>query len=219
MTRPDTEPARPAPDAFRAAREAMVRDQVEARKIRDPRVLAAMRIVPRHLFVAEEDRERAYEDAPLPIGPNATISQPYVVAAMSDLARLQGTEDVLEIGTGSGYQTAVLAELAGRVFSVEIVPALHQAAHARLDSLGYRNVELRLGDGREGWSERAPFAAILVTAATPTIPPPLLEQLASGGRLVIPLGDRRQDLTLVEKTPTGVRRSRAFEVRFVPLVG
>jgi protein-L-isoaspartate(D-aspartate) O-methyltransferase len=206
-----------AGDPFRVAREAMVRDQIEARGVRDARVIAAMRTVPRHLFVDEAERVRAYEDSPLTIGPNATISQPYIVAAMTELARLRGTERVLEVGTGSGYQSAVLAELAGRVFTVEIDPALHEAARARFASLGYHNVELRLGDGREGWPEEAPFEAILVTAAATTIPPALLDQLTLGGRLVLPLGDRRQELTLVEKTPTGVRRTKVFEVRFVSL--
>ncbi|MCI0586921.1 MAG: protein-L-isoaspartate(D-aspartate) O-methyltransferase [Planctomycetes bacterium] len=197
----------------------MVREQLAARGIKDGRLLAMMRVVPRHRFVEAGLEARAYEDGPLPIGFDATISQPYVVAAMTELLRLRGTEKVLEIGTGSGYQTAVLAELAGQVLSIEIVPELHARAAATLDALGYRNVRLRCGDGAAGWPEEAPFDAILVTAAPPDVPDPLLAQLAVGGRLVIPIGKDRQTLHVLERTPKGVRREKSFEVRFVPLLG
>ncbi len=197
----------------------MVREQLAARGIKDGRILAMMRVVPRHRFVEAGAEGRAYEDGPLPIGFDATISQPYVVAAMTELLRLRGTEKVLEIGTGSGYQTAVLAELAGQVLSIEIVPELHARARATLDALGYRNVRLRCGDGAAGWPEEAPFDAILVTAAPPDVPDPLIAQLAVGGRLVIPIGKDRQTLHVLERTPKGVRREKSFEVRFVPLQG
>jgi protein-L-isoaspartate(D-aspartate) O-methyltransferase len=197
----------------------MVRDQLAGRGIRDGRVLATMRVVPRHLFVEPSEEGRAYEDGPLPIGFGATISQPYVVAAMTELLRLRGTEKVLEIGSGSGYQTAVLAELAGEVYSVEIVPELHERAKRVLEVLGYRNVHLRCGDGARGWLEEAPFDDILVTAAPPDVPSPLLDQLALGGRMVIPIGKERQTLHVFEKTPKGMVREKSFEVRFVPLQG
>lgn len=196
----------------------MVREQVAPRKVVDPRVLSAMRTVPRHRFVPPEQREEAYQDTPLPIGFEATISQPYIVAVMSERLGLRGTEKVLEVGTGSGYQTAVLAELAGWVYSIEIVPDLLERATEVLASLGYRNIRLRQGDGALGWREEAPFEAILVTAAPAEVPSALLDQLAVGGRLVIPIGERRQDLFVVEKTEKGLRREKVFEVRFVPLL-
>jgi protein-L-isoaspartate(D-aspartate) O-methyltransferase len=188
----------------------------------DPRVLQVLGKVPRHEFVPEELRRRAYENRPLPIGYGQTISQPYIVALMTDLARLERGDAVLEIGTGSGYQAAVAAELAKRVYTIEIVPELGTSAAARLRRLGYRNVEVRVGDGYHGWKEHAPFDAILVTAAASHIPPPLVRQLKPGGRMVIPVGSRfqTQELTLVEKTPEGEVRSRqALPVIFVPLTG
>jgi protein-L-isoaspartate(D-aspartate) O-methyltransferase len=206
-------------DPTAEARLRMVRDQVEARGVRDPRVLAAMRKVPRHELVPESERGRAYEDRPLPIGESQTISQPYVVAAMSEALALKGDERVLEVGTGSGYQAAVLAELCQQVYSIEIVPALAERARKDLARLGYANVEVRQGDGWRGWPEHAPYDAIVVTAAPPEVPPELIEQLAVGGRLVIPVGRFDQQLVLLRKTPEGISREVLFGVRFVPMRG
>jgi protein-L-isoaspartate(D-aspartate) O-methyltransferase len=210
----------PASDSeLTAAREEMVRDQIEARGVRDARVLAAMRRVPRHELVPENERALAYEDRPLPIGRGQTISQPYVVAAMTAALALDGSERVLEIGTGSGYQAAVLAELCREVYTIELEPELAQRARADLARLGYANVEVRQGDGFRGWPEHAPFDAVIVTAAPEQVPPPLIEQLAVGGRLVIPVGDDEQHLLLLRKTETGVERKVLFGVRFVPMRG
>ena len=197
----------------------MVEQQIVARGVKDARVLAAMRAVPRHLFVPSTEAARAYEDHPLPIGSGQTISQPYVVAFMTEQLKLTGREKVLEIGTGSGYQTAVLASLAARVFSIEIRPELAASAAERLRTLGIQNVEVRAADGYRGWPEQGPFDAILVTAAPETIPPPLLAQLAPGGRMVIPVGGFYQELKVIEKTPTGIIESSVLPVRFVPFVG
>ncbi|HSN92832.1 MAG TPA: protein-L-isoaspartate(D-aspartate) O-methyltransferase [Anaeromyxobacteraceae bacterium] len=197
----------------------MVETQIAARGVSDPRVLAAMRKVERHLFVPETLRGEAYGDFPLPIGHGQTISQPYIVALMTELARVRPGGRVLEIGTGSGYQAAILAALAREVYSIEIVEPLAREAADRLRRLGCRNVSVRAGDGYRGWPEKAPFDAILVTAAPPRIPEPLLEQLATGGRLVAPVGEEVQDLVLVEKTAQGLRRSRIAPVRFVPMTG
>jgi protein-L-isoaspartate(D-aspartate) O-methyltransferase len=207
-----------APD-FARLREAMVRSQLEARDITDARVLRAFRDVPRHLFVPEPLRRDAYADRPLPIGAGQTISQPYIVALMSQALRLSGDEKVLEIGTGSGYQAAILARLARQVFSIEIVPSLAQEAAARLRELGCANVRVRAGDGYRGWPEEAPFDAIVVTCAPEAIPQPLLDQLAEGGRLVIPVGEIVQDLVLVEKRNGKLVRSELAPVRFVPMTG
>jgi protein-L-isoaspartate(D-aspartate) O-methyltransferase len=183
-------------------------------------VLRAVRMVPRHLFVPESVRHRAYDDAALPIGSGQTISQPYVQARYLELIGLTGKEKVLEIGTGSGYQTALLALLASMVFSVERVPHLAQSARAALEAAGVRNVTVLVGDGTLGWRPYAPYDAILVSAASPEVPTPLVEQLASGGKMVIPLGDREaQTLTLVERQGDQVRSSTIADVRFVPLVG
>ncbi|MBC7331141.1 MAG: protein-L-isoaspartate(D-aspartate) O-methyltransferase [Synergistetes bacterium] len=171
-------------------REKMVREQIEARGIRDGRVLEAMRKVPRHLFVPESYISEAYDDHPVPIGEGQTISQPYIVALMTSLLDLKGDERVLEIGTGSGYQTAILAELAKEVYSVERIASLAEKAEKRLKELGYRNVKIKVGDGSLGWEEHAPYDAIIVTAAAPKVPKPLVKQLKVGGRLVIPIGDR-----------------------------
>jgi protein-L-isoaspartate(D-aspartate) O-methyltransferase len=206
-------------DPSAEARLRMVRDQVEARGVRDPRVLAAMRKVPRHELVPESERDRAYDDRPLPIGESQTISQPYVVAAMTEALALKGDERVLEVGTGSGYQAAVLAELCQQVYSIEIVPALAERARKDLARLGYANVEVRQGDGWRGWPEHAPYDAIVVTAAPPEVPPELIEQLAVGGRLVIPVGRFEQQLELLRKTPEGISREVLFGVRFVPMRG
>jgi protein-L-isoaspartate(D-aspartate) O-methyltransferase len=208
-----------ADDPTAAARAQMVRDQVEARGVRDPRVLAAMRKVPRHELVPESVRDHAYEDRPLPIGESQTISQPYVVAAMTEALELKGDERVLEVGTGSGYQAAVLAELCQQVYSIEIVPALAERARKDLARLGYANVEIRQGDGWRGWPEHAPFDAIVVTAAPAEVPPELIEQLAVGGRLVIPVGRYEQELVRIRKTPEGISREVLFGVRFVPMRG
>jgi protein-L-isoaspartate(D-aspartate) O-methyltransferase len=206
---------------FDQAREHMVAEQLQARGVRDPRVLAAMRRVPRHLFVEAALQLRAYDDTPLPIGEAQTISQPYMVALMSALLELKGHERVLEIGTGCGYQAAILAELASEVFSIERVAALWVRAHACLERLGYgTRVHLRCGDGSDGWPEAQPFAAIMVTAAVRRIPRPLLEQLADGGYLVLPLGDAElQGLARIQKQGTELDVKYFGECRFVKLIG
>ena len=206
-------------EAYALAREAMVREQLEARGIRDPRVLAAMRSVPRHEFVPAVHRDAAYQDRPLPIGHGQTISQPYVVAAMTQSLALDGDEKVLEVGTGSGYQAAVLAEIAEQVFSIEIVEALAVSAREALERGGYQNVRVRVGDGYQGWPEQAPFDAIIVTAAPDHVPQPLVDQIAVGGRMVLPVGRDIQELLLIKRTPEGVDRERLLGVRFVPMRG
>jgi protein-L-isoaspartate(D-aspartate) O-methyltransferase len=213
---------RPASGAtgFERERDRMVEDQLVRRGITDERVLAAMRKVPRHLFVDEALRDRAYGDHPLPIGEQQTISQPYIVALMTSLLELRGDEKVLEVGTGSGYQAAVLAELARRVCSIERLPALATRARARLEALGYTNVWVRVGDGTLGWPDEAPFERIVVTAGGPQVPSPLFEQLAEGGRLMIPVGTMmEQTLTMVEKVEGRQRTRPLGECAFVKLVG
>lgn len=200
------------------ARERMVDEQIARRGIRDPRVLAALRAVPRHAFVAQSTREAAYEDSALPIEAGQTISQPYIVALMTELAHVAPGDKVLEVGTGSGYQAAVLAALGARVYSIEIVRALADSARERLRSLGY-DVKVRHGDGYAGWPEVAPFAAILVTAAPPSVPAPLREQLAVGGRLIIPVGDAFQELRVITRTASGYEDESVAAVRFVPMTG
>jgi protein-L-isoaspartate(D-aspartate) O-methyltransferase len=210
------------PDAFARARDQMVDETIVARDIKDPRVIAAMRRTPRHELVPAELRPRAYEDNPLPIGFEQTISQPYVVAAMTEAAQLVAGEKVLEIGTGSGYQVAVLAELGGvQIYSIEIVEPLAKRTHALLQRLGYTtNVHLRIGDGFQGWPEAAPFDAIIVTAAPEKVPPPLIDQLAVGGRLVIPVGPHGdQDLKVITRGKDGTTSESLFPVRFVPMTG
>ena len=202
-----------------AEREAMVREQIEARGVRTAAVLQAMRKVPRQEFVPESARRAAYDDCPLPIGQGQTISQPYIVALMTELARLTPESRVLEVGTGSGYQAAVLAELAAEVYTIEIVPELAHRAEGDLVRLGYKNVHFRIGDGYRGWPELAPFDAIVVTAAPEKIPPPLLEQLKVGGRLVIPVGGYQQELKVVTRTAGGYREETSGSVRFVPMTG
>ena len=205
-------------DADRRAR--MVETQIVARGIRDPRVLAAMRKVPRHLFVDAAQRAEAYEDHPLPIPGNQTISQPYIVALMTELLELKPTSRVLEIGTGSGYQSAVLAELAKEVYTIEIVPELASLAAKRLTELAYDNVRTREGDGYRGWPEEAPFDAVIVTAAPERIPQPLLDQLAPGGVMVIPVGGFFQELKVFRKSVDGrVTERDILPVRFVPMTG
>ena len=201
-------------------RERMVAEQLQARGIRDPRVLAAMRKVPRERFVDESMRERAYEDAPLPIGYGQTISQPYMVARMCELAELKGDEAVLEIGAGSGYQTAVLAELARQVYGVERRPELGKLCEQRLALQGYRNVEIGVFDGTYGWRARAPFDAVLVAAGAPEIPPLLVDQLADGGRLIVPVGPRQgQRLAIVTRRGSDFATEWATPCSFVDLVG
>lgn len=199
----------------------MVETQIAARGITDPRLLAAMAAVPRHHFMPEEVRAHAYEDRPLPIGHGQTISQPYIVAFMTDALRLQPSDKVLEIGTGSGYQTAVFAEMAGEVYSIEIIEALAMQAATALREAGYERVKTRSGDGYRGWPEAAPFDAIMVTCAPDAIPPPLIGQLAEGGRMIIPVGPRAapQQLVLLRKTGGGIEQQDVLPVRFVPMTG
>ena len=207
-------------DPFAPARRQMVREQLWRRDIRDPNVLRVMGRVPRHRFVPAGERGRAYEDYPLPIGLNQTISQPYIVALMTQLARPTAESRALEVGAGSGYQTAVLAELCKEVYGIEILQTLADGACERLAALGYKNVTLRCGDGYRGWPEHAPFEVILVTAAPDHIPQPLLDQLAPGGRLVIPVGRGFQELLLIEKRPDGsITRQNVAPVQFVPMTG
>ena len=199
-----------------AERAAMVATQIEGRGVADARVLAAMRTVPRHRFVPASQEAAAYDDRPLPIGHGQTISQPFIVAYMTEILRVSPEHTVLEIGTGSGYQAAVLAALAREVYTIEIVPELATQAAETLESLGYSNVHVRHGDGYAGWPANAPFDRIMVTAAPEQVPQPLVDQLAPGGRMVIPVGGAEQWLTVVEKTPTGVIERRTIPVRFVP---
>ncbi|MFN7942957.1 MAG: protein-L-isoaspartate(D-aspartate) O-methyltransferase [Thermoanaerobaculia bacterium] len=208
-----------AEDPYGAERRDMVEAQIRARGIRDERVLAAMGQVPRHLFVPEAVRPQAYADYPLPIGFQQTISQPYIVALMTSLLELKGDERVLEVGTGSGYQAAVLSGVAREVYTIEILEPLAQQARSTLAGLGYANVHCRTGDGYEGWPDAAPFDAILVTAAPEKIPQPLKDQLKVGGRLVIPVGSFFQDLKVLKKTETGFETKNIIPVRFVPMTG
>jgi protein-L-isoaspartate(D-aspartate) O-methyltransferase len=205
---------------FAAARRRMVGDQLQTRGITDPRVLAALGRVPRHLFVPSDLASLAYGDHPLPIGQDQTISQPYIVALMSQWAEVKPGDKVLEVGTGSGYQAAVLAELTGQVFTIELKPELARTAAARLQRLGYTQVRGKTGDGYLGWPEEAPFDAILVTAAAPTVPPALATQLKEGGRLVIPLGEPGgvQTLVRLRNVKGELKEEERLPVRFVPLV-
>jgi protein-L-isoaspartate(D-aspartate) O-methyltransferase len=215
----------PAPkaiyDPVRSARLAMVERDIVGRGVTDQRVLSAMRRAPRHELVPVELRARAYEDRPLPIGWDQTISQPYIVAAMTEAAQLAPGEKVLEVGTGSGYQAIVLAELGGvDIYSIEIVEPLAQRTHALLAKLGYAKLHLRIGDGYRGWPEAAPFDAIIVTAAPDEVPQPLVDQLAVGGRLVIPVGKYgEQQLRVITKDAKGTTAETLFDVRFVPMTG
>jgi protein-L-isoaspartate(D-aspartate) O-methyltransferase len=207
-------------DLYRLARERMVETQIKARGLKDERVIKAMLKVPRHLFVDEALRDQAYGDFPLPIGEGQTISQPYIVALMTEALELKGNERVLEIGTGSGYQTAILAELALWVYTIERFPTLLERAKKVLNELGYKNISFKLDDGTLGWKEAAPFDAIIVTAASPDIPPPLVEQLAEGGRMVIPVGDEFSQTLIKGVKRGGKLHTKVLEpVRFVKLVG
>jgi protein-L-isoaspartate(D-aspartate) O-methyltransferase len=214
-------PPKPVPvDHWAEKRIEMVKTTIEARGVRDPRVLEAMRRAPRHELVPEPIRMRSYEDTPLAIGWEQTISQPYIVAAMTEAAQLVPGEKVLEVGTGSGYQAIVLAELGVDIYSIEIVEPLAKRTHELLAKLGYTKLNLRIGDGYRGWPEAAPFDAIIVTAAPAEIPKPLVEQLAVGGRLVIPVGKAGdQQLKVIVKDAKGTTSETLFDVRFVPMTG
>ncbi|MCP4633106.1 MAG: protein-L-isoaspartate(D-aspartate) O-methyltransferase [candidate division Zixibacteria bacterium] len=204
---------------YKKSRESMVSVQIESRGIKDTLVLKAMRDVPRHRFVPKAYLSDAYADGPLPIGYQQTISQPYIVALMTELMNLKGGEKVLEIGTGSGYQAAVLAEIAGKVQTIEIVPELCRIADSALHALDYDNIEVRCGDGYGGWPEEAPFDAIMITAAPDHIPQALIEQLKENGVLVLPIGKHHQELITVTKTDSGTVRKDVIPVRFVPMTG
>lgn len=216
----DRESAPDRSSPFEYARREMVARQIEDRGIRSERVLEAMRAVPRHLFVPGEYISASYTDEPLPIGEGQTISQPFMVAAMADALLLKGSERVLEIGAGSGYQAAVLSLLAREVIAIEAQPSLAESARERLARLGYCNVQVEGGDGSEGWPSEAPYDAILVTAAAPSVPPPLVEQLVDGGRLVIPVGrPEHQELIRITKRRGEIAQEFLYDCRFVPLVG
>jgi protein-L-isoaspartate(D-aspartate) O-methyltransferase len=206
-------------DTFYHQRQQMVRTQLEPREIVDVAVLEAMRKVPRHKFVPQNYRSESYTDGPLPIGHGQTISQPYIVAIMTQLTRIDSTSKVLEIGTGSGYQAAILAEIAKEVYSIEIVDPLCRRADSTLSELGYERVQVRCGDGYRGWPEAAPFDAIVVTAAPDHVPQPLVDQLAVDGALVIPVGDHFQELVQLIKTESGTVKKSIIPVRFVPMTG
>jgi len=207
-------------DDFERMRGLMVEQQLVPRGIRNPRVLDAFRKVPRHLFVEKGLQDSAYDDHPLPIGEGQTISQPYMVACMTQCLDIQKDERVLEIGTGSGYQAAILAEMAAEVYTVERISSIAKKAEARLKELGYNNVQFRVADGTNGWPEKAPFDGIIVTAGAPRVPEPLVEQLAEGGRLLIPVGGSwSQELSLVRKEKGVVREEYVCGCVFVPLVG
>ncbi len=209
----------PEESRFAKARDAMVASQIIARGVRDAKTLAAMRQVPRHLFVPPGVAAEAYDDHPLPIGHGQTISQPYIVAFMTEALGLKGGETVLEVGAGSGYQSAVLSRIAARVFGIEIVEPLAREAAARLLKLGYANVEIRAGDGYAGWPEHAPFDAIMVTAAAPRVPEPLKQQLKDGGRLILPVGDHVQELKIVTRRGSRFDERSVLGVTFVPMTG
>ena len=203
---------------FSAMRERMVETQIRARDVQNAAVLNAMGTVPRHLFVPDDLQPFAYDDRPLPIGRDQTISQPYIVAYMTEALQLEPAHTVLEIGTGSGYQAAILAAIVKQVYSVEIVPDLAATARRALAAAGYTNVEVRSGNGYLGWRDHAPFDRIIVTAAPPEIPEPLVEQLAVGGVMVVPVGTANQQIVVIKKTPDGIVQKRTIEVRFVPMV-
>ena len=204
---------------YRKARNKMVVEQLMARGIKDERVLSAMRDVKRHMFVPQEYRKYAHDDCPLPIGENQTISQPYIVALMTELLELKGNEKVLEIGTGSGYQAAILSELADQVYTIEILESLAESASKRLKRLGYNNVTVKYGNGFLGWQEYSPYDAIIVTCAPKEVPLTLIKQLKDGGRLVIPVGEYFQELKLIRKEDGKIITKNIIPVRFVPMVG
>ncbi|MCX7973623.1 MAG: protein-L-isoaspartate(D-aspartate) O-methyltransferase [Candidatus Aminicenantes bacterium] len=205
-------------DPWVESREKMVETQIVSRGIKDERVIAAMKKVPRHLFVPVEMIDYAYNDEPVPIGEGQTISQPYIVAYMTEALNLKKEDKVLEVGTGSGYQTAILAEIVNEVFTVEIIANLSLRAQELLRKLGYNNIHFKIGDGSFGWSENAPYDAIIVTAAPARVPRPLEEQLQIGGRLIIPVGSTFQELYLITREKEGFKRKKLLPVRFVPLI-
>lgn len=206
-------------DTYTVERERMVSQQIERRGVSDKLVLKAMREVPRHEFVPEDMKPYAYVDDPQPIGEDQTISQPYIVALMTELLELDGGEKVLEIGTGSGYQAAILAEIAGEVYTIEIIESLAKSAEARLQGMGYTNITVKWGDGYQGWEEHAPFDHVIVTAAPDHVPQPLVDQLKVGGRMVIPVGAYYQELKVLTKTEDGVEERSIISVGFVPMTG
>lgn len=208
-----------ATDPYFYQRQMMVEKQLAGRDIVNAAVLDAMRTIPRHEFVPDQHRSECYTDSPLPIGFEQTISQPYIVALMTQLAGIDSSATVLEIGTGSGYQTAILASIAARVFSLEILEPLFQRAKATLDALEFQNIELRNADGHDGWPEAAPFDAILVTAAPAQVPQSLIDQLKFGGRLIVPVGSSNQELFQITKTSVGDIRKAIVPVKFVPMTG
>jgi protein-L-isoaspartate(D-aspartate) O-methyltransferase len=206
-------------DMYEKMRINMVRDQIKNRGITDEDVLNAMQRVPRHEFVPDHLKKYAYADEPLPIGEDQTISQPYIVAYMTEKLQLSHGDKVLEIGTGSGYQAAVLAQIIDTVYTIEIVDVLARRAKQKLAALGYDNIFVKSGDGYKGWPENAPFDAIIITAAPTIIPEPLVEQLRTGGRMILPLGDYSQDLVLITKNEQGISEQKLLPVRFVPMTG
>ena len=209
----------PEDDTRQLDRDRMVNAQIVGGGITDTNVIAAMRRVPRHRFIPDYESDDAYGDFPLPIGHNQTISQPFIVAYMTETLKLSPGEKVLEIGTGSGYQAAILAEMGAKVFSIEIVKPLAQYAKDNLMKSGYHQVSVRAGDGYQGWPEESPFDAIIITAAPDHVPAPLLEQLAIGGRLILPVGDYSQNLVMIRRTEEGYQRTELLPVRFVPMTG
>jgi protein-L-isoaspartate(D-aspartate) O-methyltransferase len=200
--------------------ETMIANQIISRGIKDTQLIEAMRKVPRHLFVPEDRRESAYDDRPLPIGEDQTISQPYIVAFMTEALDLSPEDKVLEIGTGSGYQAAILAEIVREVYTIETIPGLGEAARERLEEMGYKNISVKIGDGYEGWPEKAPFHGVIVTCAPEKIPKSLINQLTDGGRMIIPVGERRgiQKLVLLRKDKGMVIKKEVMDVLFVPMV-
>lgn len=206
-------------ETFMKQREDMVERQIKARGVKNPRVLEAMKKVPRHKFVPDDYESFSYQDSPQPIGEGQTISQPYIVALMTELLEPEPTDKVLEVGTGSGYQAAILAELVDEVYTIEIISSLAETAEDTLTSMGYTNVHVKCGDGFKGWPEAAPFDGIIVTCAPDEIPPSLLEQLAIGGKLVIPVGEYYQELIVATKTEKGIQKKSTIPVRFVPMTG
>lgn len=199
-------------------RKLMVAEQISSRGISDKRVIDAMLKIERHLFVPDRLKELAYEDEPLPIGYGQTISQPFIVAYMTEAAQIKAGDSVLEIGTGSGYQAAILGEITAQVYSIEVVKELAEASRRTLASLGYKNIEVKYGDGYKGWPEKAPFDAIIITAAPPEIPDELLSQLKIGGRMVVPVGEFFQELVLITRTSSGFEKRSLLPVRFVPMI-
>ncbi len=219
MPREGTEMSMINQDAFAERRRKMVENQIISRGVEDEHVIQAMLKVKRHRYVPKNLQNTAYYDEPLPIGQDQTISQPYIVAYMTEALKLNGSEKVLEIGTGSGYQAAILAEIVHQVYTIEIVEPLAEMAEKRLRAEGYDNIQCRTGDGYKGWPKAAPFDAIIVTAAPPLIPEPLIDQLKEGGRMIVPVGKWFQDLVLLTKKDGKVKRKRLIPVRFVPMTG